>query len=100
MARSSAGAFWKTLRGRASVSELYKQYELLQTVLQTSLLRNVNSLLLQIRDEQTQELIKLSASNDAVRKLIEGDSQLAALAYAAMLLLLTLSSLMRQVCTS
>lgn len=82
--RSSTGTFWKTLRRRDRVSDLYKQYERLQMVLQTSLLGNVNRLLLQIRDEQTQELIKISATNDAIRKLLEGDSRLAVSAYSAL----------------
>lgn len=81
--RSPANTLMQTLRRRPNISELYKEYERLQLALQTSLLRNVHHLLLQIRDEHTEELIKISATNDAVRRLLEGDSRMAATASAA-----------------
>lgn len=81
--RSSADTFWRTLRRRSHISELYKQYEGLQMVLQTSLLGHVRHLLLQTRDEHTKELITIRATSSAVRRLLEGNSGIAATASVA-----------------
>lgn len=78
--RSPAATFLRTLRRQSDISELYKHYEKLQMVLRTSLLRSVHHLLLQIRDEHTEEFIKIGATNNAIRSLLEGKPRTAAAA--------------------
>lgn len=84
VARGPADIFLRSLWKKSNIAELYKEYEGLQQVLQTSLLRNVNNVLVQIQDDQTQSLIKVIETNDSVRKLLDGDCRLAASALSAL----------------